>query len=178
MKLYAPLAFAFIAAPVFAQTSADSVTLSSRIGPAFYTDDSMTTLRSPEEIEAGWANLGPEDQGALRNRCLTIGINSQANMTESSGGSGSGVEPSEGVGAPAQTAGTPQEALTESSGNAGAGVEPTEGIGAAAETASTPQEALTDSSGSAGSGVEPTEEAGSSMTDDQLAAICDSVAGF
>jgi hypothetical protein len=183
MKLYAPLAIAlltapFLAAPVLAQTATDGAPLSSRIGPVFYSDDSMATLRTADEIKTGWDSLSADDQGNLRARCQAIGVNFQADMTESSGDAGSGVEPSAGADAPAVSAGTDQEPTTESGGDAGAGVQPTEGTDAGV-TADAPQAPTDESTGDAGSGVEPTEEAANEgfMADEaKLREVCDAAA--
>jgi hypothetical protein len=178
MKLFAPLAIALIAAPAFAQTATDGTSLSSRVGPAFFSDDSMSIMRSPEEIQTGWDALSPEDQGALGERCQAIGVNFQADMSDSSGNAGSGVEPSTGTDVPPETAGGAQEPMTESGGDAGAGVQPTEGDDAAA-TADVPQEPAVESTGEAGAGVEPTEEmaeAGFMADEAKLRAVCDAAA--
>lgn len=181
MKLYAPLALALLAAPLYAQTATDGTTLSSRIGPAFFSDEGMTMMRSPEEIQAGWDNLSPEDQGALRTRCEAVGINFQADMTESSGSAGSGVEPSDSGISGTMSAGTPQEPLVESGGDSGGGVRPTPGPDTAAISAGTPQEPLTESSGSSGPGVEPTnadENEGFMANREQLSAVCGAAANL
>ena len=177
MKRCIPLVLALAAAPAFAQTDsmADS-DLESRIGPAFYSDDTWSTLRSSEELNTAWTGLDTADQTELRTRCEAIGVNFQTDMTDSSGASGSGVEPTDGAGAGAPAA-EPQEAMTESSGASGSGVEATEGAGEGAPAAE-PQEPMTESSGTAGSGVEPSPGAGLMADETRLRALCDAVAGM
>jgi len=76
MKLYMTLLATLIAAPVFAQTATETNTmddgLSDRAGAAFYTDESMTTMRSSEEVATQWMTLSIEDQAAIRTRCDAI----------------------------------------------------------------------------------------------------------
>lgn len=179
MKRYIPILFAVAAVPAFAQTDTMmDPEAESRIGSAFYSDDSQMTLRSSEEISTGWSGLSTEDQTALRTRCEAIGVNFQSDSTDSSGDSGSGVEPTaqaDNVGVEAEA---PQEPLAESTGNSGAGVEPSAGTDTAGTTAAEPQEPLTESTGAAGSGVEPTAGMGFMADEARLRAVCDSVAGL
>ncbi len=84
MKFYAPLLVALLAVPAMAQTDSTGTagtedgsteaedTLTLRAGTAFYSDDTMTTMRSAEEIQANWATMSPEDQAAIRTRCEAV----------------------------------------------------------------------------------------------------------
>lgn len=75
MKLYASLLAALIAFPAFAQTETpespdDSmIELSNRTGSVFFSDESMMTMRSSEEIQGQWSTLSVDDQAAIRARC-------------------------------------------------------------------------------------------------------------
>lgn len=79
MKFHAPLFAALLALPAFAQTAttdgaagAAETELSTRVGMAFFTDTSMTNLRSAAEIKAQWSTLSPEDHAGLRERCAAL----------------------------------------------------------------------------------------------------------
>ena len=104
MKLYATLFAALLAVPAFAQTEGEAageatgnsagadarmeVEMSSRVGPAFYSDTEMTTLRPAAEIQTQWATISPEDQTALRDRCEKL--MNQASESEGGDASASG----------------------------------------------------------------------------------------
>ena len=83
MKLYAPLLLAMLAVPAYSQTESTTGgstdgsteaedTLTLRTGTAFYSDDTYTTMRSAEEMQANWATMSPEDQAAIRTRCEAV----------------------------------------------------------------------------------------------------------
>ncbi|NGO51121.1 hypothetical protein G6N73_07985 [Mesorhizobium camelthorni] len=42
------------------------------IGDAFFTDDSMTTLKSQAEIQSSWASLSAEQQAQVKQDCTTV----------------------------------------------------------------------------------------------------------
>lgn len=77
MKLYATLLAVLIAVPALAQTETDPAKnsetsadeLSNRTGSIFFSDESMTTMRTGDEIKTQWSTLSVEDQDAIRARC-------------------------------------------------------------------------------------------------------------
>lgn len=76
MKLCVTLFAALIAAPVFAQTTTETTAmddgLMARAGAAFFSDDSMMTMRSSEEVATLWATLSVEDQTSIKSRCDAV----------------------------------------------------------------------------------------------------------
>lgn len=111
MKLYAPLLVALLAVPAFAQTEGDSAAdkaeaaMAQRMGPVFFSDEAMSTMRPATEIQAQFATMTPADQAALRARCDAI--TAAATKMEPSKGDGT-------AGADAATTETP--AANDSSG--------------------------------------------------------------
>ncbi len=86
MKRVLFLTAALFAAPVFAQTATESeadtnLDMQGQFAP-FYTDDTMGTARSQDEITTYWGTLSADDQSALKARCTT-------GMMTSGGGDGS-----------------------------------------------------------------------------------------
>lgn len=161
MKLYAPLFAVLLATPALAQTEADGNAgnaidtegLSSRAGAAFYSDDSMVTLRTAEEAKTGWSSLTAEDQQALRDQCANL-------PTE-------GAETAETT-APADT--TSQPALPE-----------TEGAETAENTA--PADTTSEPSPQPTEGAETPENSTPMATNFvadpvRLRAVCDMIGGF
>lgn len=127
MKLYATLFAVLLAVPAYAQTegSADAtaeatgnsagadarmeVEMSSRVGPAFYSDTEMTTLRPATEIQSQWATISPEDQTALRDRCeklMNQASESEGGDASASGGTDAAASTGGGTATDSSTAGT------------------------------------------------------------------------
>lgn len=161
MKFYAPLLAVLLAAPALAQTEADgnagnaidSEALSTRSGPAFYSDEGMITLRTAEEAKVGWTALTPEDQQALRDQCANL-------PTE-------GAQTAENT-APAATTSDP--ALPESEGAQ------TEDTSTAADTTSEPSPQPTEGAETA---ENSTPMATNFVADPvRLRAVCDMIGGF
>lgn len=110
MKLYAPIFALLMVTPAFAQTettaegnaqeAVDTAALSARTGSVFYSDDAMTTLRTPEEAKAKWSELSAEDQEALRAQCAnmpTDGAQTAENTAPAEGTSEPSLPESEGA---------------------------------------------------------------------------------
>lgn len=79
MKLYATVFTVLLTFPAIAQSDGDSAAdkeamkeMSTRTGTTFYSDDTMTTMRSADEIKSGWTTLSVEDQDAIRARCTAL----------------------------------------------------------------------------------------------------------
>lgn len=49
----------------------------------FYTDNTMKTMRSPEEIQTYWGGLTPEEQEAVRSGCSNEFVALQKDLPES-----------------------------------------------------------------------------------------------
>lgn len=53
------------------------------IGVAFFTDDSMSTLKTQAEIQSGWASLSAEQQAQVKQDCASVSSSSTASTTGS-----------------------------------------------------------------------------------------------
>ncbi len=158
---------ATLAMPAFAQTP--DTGMWERVGPAFFSDTGMTTMRGADEVSAQWATLSAEDQAALRAQC--------ANMT--AGGATDAT-------AATDTATTGTAATgTDTTGTAATGTDTT----GTAATGTAQDSTAADSTAAAGSGTTAatgTETAGSGGTASaammpsatQMTEICGIVAGL
>jgi hypothetical protein len=107
MKFYATVFTVLLAFPAIGQTGGDSAAdkeamkeMSTRTGTTFYSDDTMTTMRSADEIKSGWTTLSAEDQDAIRARCTAL------TSMEPSKGDGTTGEAADGTAAAGDSSGT------------------------------------------------------------------------
>lgn len=77
IRLVAPLCLALLAVPALAQTATDDSASTEnwwdRVGAAFFSDESLKTMRPDTEIRAQWTGLSEDDQAAVRARCVELG---------------------------------------------------------------------------------------------------------